>query len=250
MIGLGVVRALLVRPADVGPVANGGIVLDSRVEDVYATTAGIGLAQFILAAVVIVSVTGEYSSGTIGLTVAASGRRLPVLAAKALVTMIVVAACGLVALVLTAAVTAPIHQRAGFQPDLFGASTLGPIVGGTGYLVLMSVLALGMGGIIRSAVIAIGAFCAMLTGFQALFNVVADATKNTPLVWIGNIGQFLPIHGDLLFQQIPGIPHPEYGIRPDGTLTVDPGQALIVIAAWALLSLIVWAVLFTRRKNL
>ncbi|MEP6482678.1 MAG: ABC transporter permease, partial [Rhodoglobus sp.] len=244
LIGYGLLRATTRHPADVG----GSILEASRVETVYAITAGIGLAQLLVAIVAVTAVTGEYSSGTIKPTLVSVPRRQRVALGKGVVVVGSTIALSAVLLAITAVIIVPAHEAGGFHPELLGTATYSAVVNGTIYLALIAVLAVGVGGITRNALAGVITMTALLIVLPSVFNVILAATRGTSTVWIGNLGQFLPASGDRFYQH-----EPQSGgylltqFAPDGSLILTPGQGLAVLASWSAIAFAFWLIRFLRR---
>lgn len=112
-------------------------------------SAGTALGQLVVVVLGVLAVTGEYSTGLVRATFAAVPRRLPVLAAKAVVLAVVVAVSTVVAQGLTFLVTLPFHSRVTLPMDLGDAETIRLLVGPALYMAAVALLGLGVGALMR-----------------------------------------------------------------------------------------------------
>ncbi|MET0590911.1 MAG: ABC transporter permease subunit [Naasia sp.] len=101
------------------------------------------------------AVTGEYGTGMIRSSFQAVPRRLPVLAAKA----IVIGATGLVVGLVTTfgsfLIAAPLMGAQGTAPALSDEGTVAGLIGGAVYLAVVAVFGLGVGALVRNSAAAI-----------------------------------------------------------------------------------------------
>jgi len=240
LLGYGVVRAATVRPDAVSP----ELAESTRIETVYAITGGIGFAQLLVGAGAILAVTAEYGSGSIRPALIAVPRRVTLIVAKLFVTAGATAALALIGLGLTAVAIARVHEAAGYAPA-DADSVAPPILSGALYLVLVTILAQSIGGLLRSAAAAIAALCGLLAVLPALFNAVLSFTRGSTAVWIGNLGQFLPVVGDRFYQAVPEAPIP--WVSADGAVQPSPLGGLLILCAWSAVAVAVWTIAFRRR---
>lgn len=126
--------------------------VDPGFDPLGSLTAGLVLAQVGPLVLGVLVGTGEFSTGTFRTTFTAVPRRLPVLAAQALVT----AAFALLTAVLAvgAAVVGilPAAASRGIEPELTGGGTPQVLAGMTAFLVGMALLGQALGALLRRAV--------------------------------------------------------------------------------------------------
>ncbi len=178
---------------------------------------GVDLGQAIVAIVAVTVVSGEYSTGMIRLTLAATPRRWRVLAAKAAVVSAVTLTTGAVA-VLTSV--------------LAGGLLLGRhgITAAHGY----EALSLASGPVLRAAAgsaVAIGVVLALLFLFPILSNVITSPG------WHRHLEQLSPMTAGLYIQATTNL----------RSLPLTPWQGLGVLAAWAAGAMLVGALLLRFR---
>ena len=198
---------------------------------------GVWLGQILVAALAVLVVTSEYSTGTIRATFAALPRRRLVLVAKSLVTGVLVLTAGL----LTAAACFLLGQSllrangfdyAGGYPhaSLNEGPALRAVVGSGLYLTGLALLALGIAAIVRHTATAI-------TAVLALIFVPPIAAGMLPEGLSELLQKFSPMAGLAVQETVE---------RPDG-LPIGPWAGLAVLGIYALGALVVAAWLIRRR---
>ena len=194
-----------------------------QVDPAKVSLTGIYLGQTIVAIVAVTAVSGEYSTGMIRITLAATPRRWRVLAAKAAVVSAVTLATGAVAVL--AAVLAGRLLLAGHDVDpahgyaslsLADGSVLRAAAGSAVYLVLIALLSLGIATAVRDSAVAIG----VVLGLLFLFPVVAAAIGDAD--WKRHLDQISPMVAGMYIQATTDL----------RSLPLTPWQGLGVLAAW------------------
>ena len=199
--------------------------------------AGVWLGQILFAVLAVLVITSEYSTGTIRATFAALPRRRLVLAAKTLVTGVVVLAAGF----LTAAACFLVGQSllrgngfdyAGGYPhaSLTDGPALRAVAGSGLYLAGLALLALGIAAIVRHTATAI-------TVVLALMFVPPLATSVLPEGLSELVQKFSPMAGLAVQETVE---------RPD-SIPIGPWAGLAVLGAYALGTLVLAAWLIQRR---
>jgi ABC-2 type transport system permease protein len=147
---------------------------------------GTYLAQLAIGVLGVMAVTGEYSTGMIRATLSAVPRRLPVLWAKlavfAVVVFVLMIASTFVAFEVGQSLLASTHHQA----SLTSPGALRAVVGGALYLSLLSMLAIGLGFLVRNTAGAI----ATLFGLLLVLPVLAQALPGS---WADDVTKFLPM---------------------------------------------------------
>ncbi|MDG4808638.1 ABC transporter permease subunit [Micromonospora sp. WMMD1120] len=133
---------------DRGVVTLGSVLVDS-----------VELTQYAVLALGLLAITAEFTSGTIRTTLQCTPSRGRVLLAKAVVAAAVTFALGLLLGGVGALVARPVLGEWGSAP---AAGTIGDIVRVAVYLALIGVLALGLGALLRSAVLTVVVLLATL----------------------------------------------------------------------------------------
>jgi len=179
---------------------------------------GIQLGQTVVAILAVVTIGGEYSTGTIGVTFAALPRRSVVLAAKAVVTTGLVLAAGTVTVLASLLAGWRILPGNGLAaPSLADGPVLRAAAGSVLYLALVGLLSLGVATALRDSATAIGTVLGLLFLFPILAAVVTDPH------WHRHLQQIGPMSAGLAIQATTGL----------SELPIGPWAGLGVLAAWA-----------------
>jgi ABC-type transport system involved in multi-copper enzyme maturation permease subunit len=175
------------------------------------------------------AITGEYASGTIRSTLAASPRRPLLLAAKmSVVGVATVVFCELLSFAsfwlgqaVLAGGGAP-HATLG-TPGAFRAVAMAGL-----FVALLSLMAFGFGLVFRSTAGAIAAFAGVVFVLQLVMKGISESgLRYTPTT--------------MFFDSITAT------VRQHGLTPVAPAVGLMLMAVYAVISLVAGAVLFTRR---
>jgi len=195
-----------------------------------AATAGVLLAQLLISVLAVVSISGEYSTGTITSTLVATPRRLLVLGAKTLVIAGVCFAVGLVAGALGIAVIIPIFSSHGVTVNMFSGAVLLPVVWQAFYLAAVAVFSLGIGTILRSIA---GAISTVLGVILVLPIILASL----PVTWAHDLAPYL----------IANAGQSLVGVSLSGPSPLSTAQQVLVVVVWAVVSIASGALLLVRR---
>jgi ABC-2 type transport system permease protein len=199
---------------------------------------GIYLGQAVVAVMVVMAVSGEYGTGMIRVTLAATPRRLTVLAAKAAVLTCLVLVTGTIAvlasllaggLILPGRGIGPSHGYPAISPG--DGPVLRAACGSVLYLALIALLSLGAATALREAAAAIGAVLGLLYLFPIIAFATGDATVSRHLQQIG------PMTAGLAIQATTGL----------NSLPISPWAGLGVLAAWAAAALLTGGLLLRQR---
>ncbi len=147
---------------------------------------GVTLASVFVAVLGILTVTGEYSTGSIRSTMSAAPKRLSVLWAKAAVFGAVVAVLFTVMVFLTFFLTQALFSGT----DLGGVSlsddgVLRALLGHSAMIVYLSLLALGIGSILRNSAGSIGFYIGVIMILPQLATLL-------PWNWVGDVTPYAP----------------------------------------------------------
>lgn len=189
---------------------------------------GVTLGQAVVAVLGVLVVGGEYSSGTMRLTLVAVPRRLHVLAAKAVVIALIVAAVAVPATLLSLWAG---HAFLDDPPDLGSGPVLRAATGSVLYLTLIALLSLGIATVVRNSATAIGGVLGLLYIFPILAATVADKD------WEKHIKQIGPMSAGLAVQATRGLDE----------LALGPWKGLGVLGLWAAGALLAAAALLAYR---
>ncbi|KQM83276.1 ABC transporter permease subunit [Agromyces sp. Leaf222] len=116
-----------------------------------ASVFGVYFGQLVAGVLGVLVISGEYTTGMIRSTLTAVPKRLPALAAKAVVLFVATFVVGLVANLLAFAVSSAVFAGSDVSASLTDPAVFLPLLGGALYLALVSVFALGVGTMLRSS---------------------------------------------------------------------------------------------------
>jgi len=231
VVGAAVAATVQCRPLGCAPAQTGA-------DPAKISLAGVDLGQVAVALLAALTVGGEYGTGMIRVTLAATPRRLVMLAAKAVVVTGWAVAVGAVAVlgsVLAGRLILPsrglsaangyVLVSLGNGPDLRAA--LGSVL----YLALIALLALGVTTAVRDSAAGIGLVLGLLYLFPIVSAVIPDHVLSR------HVEQIAPMTAGLYIQATAGLQ----------SLPLTPGQGLGVLALWALGALILGAVVLRLR---
>jgi ABC-2 type transport system permease protein len=227
-----VVTALLVVTVGVASAVGamvGALPTDpATVDPLGGALTGISTVELLVAALGALAVTGEYTSGSVRLTLAAVPTRWPVLAAKAAVVAATVFMVVLAATVTAFLTASAMIATTGTSLSITAPGVARALVGAAVHLAFVGLLAVGLGWLTRSAVGTLAAVIGLLyvlpvVGFVLPADVAAVVVPFLP----GNAGSAL------------------MQLQASGLLR--PGAAAVVLVAWALLVLGAAAVVLRRR---
>jgi ABC-2 type transport system permease protein len=199
---------------------------------------GIDLGQAVVAIVAVIVISGEYSTGMIRLTLAATPRRWLVLAAKAAVVSaatLVTGAVAVLASVLAGGMLLARHRVTavhGYQALSLGQ---GPVLraaaGSVLYLALIALFSLGVAAAVRDSAVAIGVVLALLYLFPIISSTVTSPS------WHRHLEQLSPMTAGQYIQATTNL----------RSLPLTPWQGLGVLAAWAAGAMLAGALLLRFR---
>ncbi|WP_030174693.1 ABC transporter permease [Streptomyces sp. NRRL S-813] len=198
---------------------------------------GIYLGQAVVAVFAVLTISEEYGTGMIRVSLAAVPRRLVLLAAKAATTTALALAAGVLAVTGCLLVGRLMLPGAGLDPahgcpliSLGDGPTLRAAIGSVCYLVLIGLLALGVATVVRDSAPAIAVVMGVLYLPPLLAQAFADPLRR-------HIEQIAPMTAGLAVQAT-ATAHSE---------PIGPWAGLGVLTAWAATSLLLAALLLRRR---
>jgi ABC-2 type transport system permease protein len=197
-------------------------------------TIGFTMGQLVAAVLGALSLGGEYATGMVRSTFAAVPRRLPVLWAKAVVLFATVSVVGAVTAFASWAATYGMLDAKGLASPLDGDLALA-LVGGSVYLGLVAVFALGVAAAVRSSAGSIAFALGILLVLPTLVMVLGSAVE-----WVADVQPYLLSNaGDDMFSIAPA-----EGVE-EGSLALP--VATLVATAWTAASLAVGALVLRGR---
>ena len=161
--------------------------------------AGFALASLVIGILSVLSMTGEYGSGTIRSSLTATPRRGVFFGAKVIVMGTFALAVGLVLSFLSFFEGQAVLSGAAPTATLGDPNVLGALLGSAGFLALGALFGLGIGAIIRHSAGAIATFvgCTLLLPVL-LHNVPGDPSRFMPVILLGNsVAAVVPFHDAL-----------------------------------------------------
>ncbi|MQY02665.1 ABC transporter permease [Actinomadura macrotermitis] len=193
---------------------------------------GVRLAQVMAAVLAVLAVGAEFGTGTIALTLTAEPRRLRVLLDKAAVLTAAVGAAGTAGVAGSLLVGRAVLPGHGFAaPDLTDGTTLRAAAGTVLYLVLIALLALGLGTALRDSAGGITAVLALLFLSPVLSQLVKDKD------WHARLEKYTPMPAGLAVQATERL----------NTLPIGPWKGLGVLACYTAAALVLGGFALTRR---
>lgn len=231
MVGLAVLQAW-------GAVTVGGDAPEVGGSAPTIVTGGWFLAQMVVAVLAILTITGEYSTGQIRSSVTAVPRRVPILAAKALVLFVAVAVVSTVAVALSWLASLPFLNQLGVSVDLSNPDQLRVLLGTPLYLATIALFAFAVGALLRHSA---GALAIVL----ALLLVVENVFALLPFRFFEVVSPFLPsTSGGRILLDSGTLEFMDAG-STGAHLTAWQGYGVLV--AWVVVLLTAAAVLLRRR---
>jgi len=176
-------------------------------------------------------------------TLTAVPSRLPALFGKIVVFGVVTFIISLVAIVLSALLSAPLLANNGIEVDFSDGAYWAALVGAAGFLALSGILATAVGTIVRNSA---GAIAIVLGLVLVLPTIVQVFALITTAEWVANLGAFLPSNaGARMYAYVS-----ETAVVDPfalGGLVLEPWQGALVLLGWVTALLVLASVLLKRR---
>ncbi len=227
--------------AAVGAIAANAVSCPSggcQIDPAKVSLSGVYLSQAIVAIVAVTSVSGEYSTGMMRLTLTAIPRRWQVLAAKATLAGAATLAAGAVAVLASMLAGRLLLYGNGITPahgyeaiSLSTALMLRAAAGSVLYLVLIALLGTGIATAVRDSATSIGLVLGLLYMFPLITSVIGDAHLQR------HLNQISPMTAGMYIQATTNL----------RSLPLTPWQGLGVLAAWAFGALLAGGLLLSLR---
>jgi ABC-2 type transport system permease protein len=210
----------------------------SRQDLAKLSLTGIDIGQAIIAILAVLTITNEYSTGMIGVTLTAIPRRPRMLAAKAAVLTALIMVAGMVAVLASVIAGRLILPANGFTAargyallSLSHGPTLRAAAGSVLYLALIGLLSLGIAAAVRDAAVAIGLVLGLLYLFPILTHLVTDPRLERHLEQIAPMTAGLAIQATTHLRSLP----------------IGPWAGLGVLGVWATAAVLVGGLLLKLR---
>jgi ABC-2 type transport system permease protein len=207
----------------------------------YIASAGTTIGELIVAVLGVLVISGEYGTGMIRSSVTADPRRLPTLAAKAVVLTVSTFVASLIAVYGAAAIAFPLLAGSKSYPEFGDGKLQLALLGAAAYLAIIALIAFSLGAIIRSTA---GGIAAAVGVVLVLPIVTGVLVRVTAAAWAANIQAITPTSaGDHLFAYVTtGPPTPGAG-----EFVLDATTGPLVFVAWFVVLFALAAVLIKRR---
>jgi ABC-2 type transport system permease protein len=209
-----------------------------QVDPARVSLSGFYLSQAVVAIVAVTSVSGEYSTGMIRLTLTAVPRRWQVLAAKAAVVSAATLAAGAIAVLASMLAARLLLYGHGITPargyeaiSLSNGPVLRAAAGSVLYLMLIAQLSTGIAAAARDSAASIGLVLGLLYLFPLITSVVGNEQVQR------HMKQISPMTAGLYIQATTNL----------RSLPLTPWQGLGVLAAWAAAALLAGGLLLSLR---
>ena len=209
-----------------------------QIDPAKVSLTGIYLGQAIVAIIAVTSVSNEYSTGMIRLTLTAIPRRWQVLAAKAAVTGGITLAAGAVAVLGCVLAGRALLYANGISPahgypalSLASGPVLRATAGSALYLALIALLGLGVAAMVRDSAMSIGVVLGLLYLLPLFTVFVHNPTLQR------HVDQVSPMTAGLYIQATTNL----------RSLPLTPWQGLGVLALWAAGALLAGGLLLRLR---
>ena len=193
---------------------------------------GVQLGQAVVVVLGALLLGGEYATGTILVSLAATPRRTSLLLAKAANLIALVTVAGALGVLGSYALSRLLLPGRGYHLAALTEPTMVRAVGcSVLYLVLISLLGLGLAATVREPAAAIG----IALGLLYVFPLITSVVRNDH--WRRHLEQIQPMGAGLAIQSTVNLRE----------LVLSPWAGLGVLAAWAFGALLVgWALLIAR----
>lgn len=150
-------------------------------------TGGYLFASMVVAVLGVLIISAEYSTGMIRSTFAAVPRRIPALAAKAIVLAVTTFVVGVLGVLASYLATLPVLAPHDLQADLGSLETWRIFLGTGLYLAAIALLAFGLGALVRHSAGAITAALGVILLLPMLLAILGGW-----LTWVTNVSPYLP----------------------------------------------------------
>jgi ABC-2 type transport system permease protein len=186
---------------------------------------GLYFGQLLIAALGVLTISAEYSTGMISTTLTTLPRRGTVIAAKATVFAAVAFVTGLITSFISFFLGQAIMSSAHISTTIGAPHVLRAVIGGALFLTVCGLLGLGLGLLLRSTA---GAICSAV----ALLFVVSLLTGFLPQSWQDHVDKWVPaIAGADILQVVANPPGSTPTLAPWAGFAVFCGYAAIAIGA-------------------
>jgi ABC-2 type transport system permease protein len=206
-------------------------------------TAPTQLVALVIAVLGVLMIGGEYGTGMIRSTLAASPRRLAPLFAKIIVVAVAMMVVSAVAVLLSLLIGYVVLGANGLHADLGDGALWLSLGGDVLYLGLIAAFSVAVGSIIRNSAGGIATVVGVILVLPTVFTIIAGLIN---AAWLRNVGSLLPSEaGGRLAAYIPE--GTKAGGEVAGVWTLEPWVGGLVLLAWVAVMAVLGAVLLRRR---
>lgn len=156
---------------------------------VITDTASVSMTALVVGVLGVLIITGEYGTGQVRSTFVADPRRVGALLAKAAVLAAATFVISLIATWIAAFASVGLLASNHVHGNLGDSAVFLPLVGVSVYVALLSLLAFGIGLLVRSSAGGIAITLGILLVLPVIMGVLTGLTQAE---WVGNIAAFLP----------------------------------------------------------
>jgi ABC-2 type transport system permease protein len=192
-----------------------------------ASLTGVYLAQLAIGVLGALVVTGEYATGMIRTTFSTVPRRLTTLAAKGVAFALAAFAVSLVACLATFLIGQSILAGKGIDASLGDPGVAHTVIGGALYLTAVGLLGLGLGALLRSTAVAVGALVGVLMVVPIIFGFMPASVSDAAY-------RYLPMPAGTAVTVIDPDPTTSLGAWVGLGLFGLYTAAVLAVAAWRL----------------
>jgi hypothetical protein len=199
---------------------------------------GVYFSNLIFASWAVVTIAGEYNTGMIRSTLSAAPKRWPALLAKTVVMAIIAGVVAVVSMLLAYVVSqALLDPKLHFS--LMDDNVLRTILMGAVYVVLIAVMAFGLGLLLRNTAGSIVAIIGVLFVLPIIVGILSGRVE-----WLADAGRFLP---DQLGNAMMSASDKTHEIRQNGPQNLLWNAATLWMAVEAL---VIWGIgMFVAQKR-
>lgn len=224
-IGLGVLLTALV----VSDWDHRSISEVSGFDPILYSYAGLNVAQLCIGVLGVLVMTSEYATGVVRLTFGATPQRRLVLGAKVLTFSMVVAVVSLISCVTVFFICQALLAGRHAGVSITDPGVLRAVVGGAGHMVLIGVIAVGVGAIVRRTAGAVAILFAVLL-------IIPGLVELLPEPWNNDITLYLPNSAGAAMSAVVRFPN-----------LLAPTAGFLVLLAYAVATIGVAMVVLVRR---
>jgi ABC-type transport system involved in multi-copper enzyme maturation permease subunit len=225
IIGLGVLLSAIV----VGHWDHRSLAEITGFDPLLYSFAGLNVAQLSVGVLGVLVMTSEYATGMIRLTFGATPQRRLLLGAKVLTFSVVVAIVSLISCVTVFFICQALLSAKHAGVSITDPGVLRAVLGGAVKMVLIGVIAVGVGAIVRHTAGAVAILFAVLL-------IIPGLVQLLPAPWNNNITLYLPSSAGAAMSAVVRFPN-----------LLAPGAGFLVLLAYAAATISVAMVILVRR---